>query len=192
MVTSSGGRRISWLFFKARAKRPYLSHTGRVRQSPMRVNTRKPFKSLPTQVGTRSRGSRRRLSDHDIRCSVSERRWFPARPAQHVHRRRNNGKGPLNPLNPLNPLAKYNRHSRARMAEMAKDGARHATPMRVNIRKPCKSLAIDYGFFDHKTAYQRPRTRTTTRPRTIREAGGSKQESHLVKIPYSHAVYLQF
>src|SRR5271165_1640166 len=32
--------------------------------------------------------------------------------------------------------------------------------------------AIDYGFFDHKTAYQRPRTRTTTR--TIREAEGSK------------------
>src|SRR5271165_6777846 len=79
--------------------------------------------------------------------------------------------------------AKYNRHSRARMAEMAKDGARHATPMRVNIRRPCKSLAIDYGFFDNKTAYQRPRTRTRTRTRTIREAGGSKQESHPVKIP---------
>ena len=42
----------------------------------------------------RSRASRRRLSDHDIRCSASDRRWFPARPAQHVHRRRNNGKGP--------------------------------------------------------------------------------------------------
>jgi hypothetical protein len=28
--------------------------------------------------------------------------------------------------------------------------------------------SIDYGFFDHKTAYQRPRTRTTTRTRTIR------------------------
>src|SRR5271166_6110555 len=51
--------------------------------------------------------------------------------------------------------------------------------------------SIDYGFFDHKTAYQRPRTRTTTRTRTIREAGGSKQESHPV-IPYSHAVYIQF
>jgi len=24
-----GGRRVSWLFFKARAKRPYLIHTGR-------------------------------------------------------------------------------------------------------------------------------------------------------------------
>src|SRR5271165_7029452 len=59
--------------------------------------------------------------------------------------------------------------------------ARPALHMRVNISKPCKSLAIDYGFFDHKTAYQRPRTRTTTR--TIREAGGSKQESHPVKIP---------
>jgi hypothetical protein len=41
----------------------------------------------------RSRASRRRLSDKDIRCSASDRRWFPARPAQHVHKRRNNGKG---------------------------------------------------------------------------------------------------
>ena len=44
-------------------------------------------------VGMRSRASRRRLSDHDIWCSASDRRWFPARPAQHVHRRRNHGKG---------------------------------------------------------------------------------------------------
>ena len=44
-------------------------------------------------VGTRSRAIRRRLSDHDLRCSASDRRWFPARPAQHVHRRRNSGKG---------------------------------------------------------------------------------------------------
>ena len=43
-------------------------------------------------VGTRSRASRRRLSDRDIRCSASDRRWFPARPAEHVHTRRNNGK----------------------------------------------------------------------------------------------------
>jgi hypothetical protein len=41
----------------------------------------------------RSRASRRRLSDKHIRCSASDRRWFPARPAQHVHRRRNSGKG---------------------------------------------------------------------------------------------------
>ena len=39
------------------------------------------------------RASRRRLSVNDLRCSASERRWFPARPAEHVHRRRNNGKG---------------------------------------------------------------------------------------------------
>ena len=52
--------------------------------------------------------------------------------------------------------------------------------------------SIDYGFFDHKTAYRRPRTRTTTSPRTIREAEGSKQESHPVKILYSHTVYIQF
>jgi hypothetical protein len=44
-------------------------------------------------VGMRSRASRRRLSDNDIRCSASDRRWFPARPAQYVHRRRNNAKG---------------------------------------------------------------------------------------------------
>ena len=43
-------------------------------------------------VRTRSRASRRRLSDRDIRCSASDRRWFPARPAEHVHTRRNNGK----------------------------------------------------------------------------------------------------
>src|SRR5271166_1503074 len=46
------------------------------------------------EVGTRSRASRSRLSDNDIRCSASDGRWFRARPAQHVHRRRNNGKGP--------------------------------------------------------------------------------------------------
>ena len=62
------------------------------RRLQMRVNIRKPSKSLPTaMVGTRSRGSRRRLSDNDIRCSASDRRWFPARPAQHVHRRRLEG-----------------------------------------------------------------------------------------------------
>jgi hypothetical protein len=44
-------------------------------------------------VGMRSRASRRRLSDNDLRCNASDRRWFPARPGQHVHRRRNNGKG---------------------------------------------------------------------------------------------------
>ena len=44
-------------------------------------------------VGMRSRASRRRLSDNDIRCSASDRRWFPARPAQLVHRRCNHGKG---------------------------------------------------------------------------------------------------
>ena len=39
-----------------------------------------------------------------------------ARPAQHVHRRRNNGR------------AEYHRHSRARVAETAKDASRHPTP----------------------------------------------------------------
>jgi len=29
-------------------------------------------------VGMRSRASGRRLSDNDIRCSASDRRWFPA------------------------------------------------------------------------------------------------------------------
>ena len=44
-------------------------------------------------VRTRSRAIRCRLPDNDLRCSTSDRRWFPARPAQRVHRRRNNGKG---------------------------------------------------------------------------------------------------
>ena len=52
-----------------------------------------PSGAGPRLGGTRSRASRRRLSDNDIRCSASDRGWFPARPAQHVHRRRNNGKG---------------------------------------------------------------------------------------------------
>ncbi len=50
---------------------------------------------LALLVGTCSRAIRRRLSDNDIRCGGSDRRWFPARPALHVHRRRNNGKGPI-------------------------------------------------------------------------------------------------
>ena len=53
----------------------------------------------------RSRASRRRLSDNDIRCSASDRRWFPARPAQHVHRRRHHGKGRI-------PSALANAHGR--------------------------------------------------------------------------------
>ena len=43
--------------------------------------------------GTRSRGIRGSTSDDRVGCSASDRRWFPARPAQHIHRRRNNGKG---------------------------------------------------------------------------------------------------
>src|SRR5271165_4550679 len=41
--------------------------------------------------------SNRLLADsiNDIRCSASDRRRFPARPAQHVHRRRNHGKGQI-------------------------------------------------------------------------------------------------
>ena len=57
------------------------------------------------------------------------------RAAQHVHRRRNNGK------------ARYNRHSRARMAETAKDASRHATPdapERIDHRRRCTRL-------DHRT-----------------------------------------
>ncbi len=50
-----------------------------------------PSSHFAGAVGMRSHASRRRLSDHDIRCSASDRRWFPARPAQHVHRRRHNG-----------------------------------------------------------------------------------------------------
>ena len=73
-----------------------LTRENHVRRPPMHVNISKPCKSLPAaMVGTRSRGSRRRLSDKDLRCSASDRRWFPARPARQVHRRRNSGKGQI-------------------------------------------------------------------------------------------------
>ena len=76
----------------------------------------------------RSRASRRRLSDNDIRCSASDRRWFPARPAQHVHRRRNNGKGRIQ-------SALASAHGRN-----GKDASRHATPdapERIDHRRRC-------------------------------------------------------
>ena len=68
-------------------------------------------------VGTRSRASRRRLSDHDIRCGASDRRWFPARPAQHVHRRRNHGKGRI-----PSPLASAHRRNGKRPLETSSAG----------------------------------------------------------------------
>jgi hypothetical protein len=60
--------------------------------SRLAISDRNRFAGSPARVGMRSRASRRRLSDNDIRCSASDRRWFPARPAQRVHGRRNNGK----------------------------------------------------------------------------------------------------
>ena len=47
----------------------------------------------PGAARMRSRASRRRLSDNDHPVQRLRRRWFPARPARHVHSRRNNGKG---------------------------------------------------------------------------------------------------
>src|SRR5271165_3358231 len=70
----------------------------RVDRGPARAAAGRPDFSIPAQralVGTRSRAIRRRLSDNDIRWSASDRRWVPARPAQHVHRKRNNGTGPI-------------------------------------------------------------------------------------------------
>ena len=104
----------------------------------------------------RSRASRPRLSDNDIRCSASDRRWFPARPAQHVHRRRNNGKG------------QYNRHSRARMAETAKDASRHATPAtpdapeRIDHRRRCTR-------HDHRTCCRGSRGSASLPCHTLRK-----------------------
>ena len=82
---------------------PVASHPAFRRRSFLRLRTASVLSDgdfHPTvgahsqaHVGMRSRASRRRLSDNDIRCSASDRRWFPARPAQHVHRGRNNGKG---------------------------------------------------------------------------------------------------
>ena len=94
---NNGRARIQSALASARAaetaKRRVETCNAHPRQHKEAVQT---CKSLPTaMVGTRSRGSRRRLSDNDIQCSGSDRRWFPARPAHHVHRRRNNGKGPI-------------------------------------------------------------------------------------------------
>jgi hypothetical protein len=65
------------------------------RQSLRRTVQEPDFSILAQRalVGKRSRANRRRLSDSDVRWSASDRRWFPARPAQHVQRKRNNGKG---------------------------------------------------------------------------------------------------
>ena len=78
--------------------------------------------------GTRSRASRRRLSDNDIRWSNSDRRWFPARPARHVHRRRNNGKG------------RYAGHSRAGMAETAKGGIETCNAVKRRTRRSTSTM----------------------------------------------------
>src|SRR6202011_5620271 len=61
----------------------------------------------------------------------------------------------------------------------------HVVPRRQRLGP---SLTVRLRLFDHKTAYPRPRTRTTTRTRTIREAGGSKLESHPVK----SSIHIQF
>ena len=98
---------------------------------------------------TRSRASRRKLSDNSIRCSAFDRGWFPAHPAQHVHRRRNNRQG------------RIPSHSRARVAETAKDASRHATPdapERIDHRRRCTRN-------DHRTVLVRiARERVPTAP----------------------------
>jgi hypothetical protein len=79
-------------------------------------------------VGMRSRASRRRLSDNDLRCNASDRRWFPARPGQHVHRRRNHGKGRI-------PSALASAHGRngKRRVETSSAGP----PERIDHRRRC-------------------------------------------------------
>ena len=84
---------------RSRRRTPDVQNARRSSQKAqsLRRTVQEPDFSILAQaapVGTRSRASRHRLSDNDIRWSASDRRWFPARPAQHVHRRRNNnGRG---------------------------------------------------------------------------------------------------
>ena len=65
----------------------------------------------------RSRANRCRFSDHDIGCSASDRRWFPARPAQHVHR------------GAIMERAEYHRQSRAAWQKRQKT--------RRDMQRPC-------------------------------------------------------
>ena len=93
-----------------------------------KVRARHPILS-PAPIGMRSRASRRRLSDNDIGCSASDRRWFPARPAQHVHRRRNNGRGRI-------PSALASAHGRNGKKPLSRHTAPDA-PERIDHRRRC-------------------------------------------------------
>jgi hypothetical protein len=101
----------------------------------------------------RSRASRRRLSDNDIRCRASDRRWFPAL------RRSTFTEGAIM------ERAEYHRHSRARMAETAKDPSRRATPdapERIDDRRRCTRL-------DHRTCCRGSRGSASLPCHTLRK-----------------------
>ena len=115
------------------------------------------FRSCLTAIPaarTRSSARRRRLSDNYIRCSASDRRWFPARPAQHVHRRRNYGKGRIQ-----SALAS------ARVAETLKDASRRATPdapEHIDRRRRCTR-------HDHRTCCRGSRGSASLPCHTLRK-----------------------
>jgi hypothetical protein len=88
MVMSSGGRQISWLFFKARAKRPYLSHTGRA--SPAAAGRKNsqlaPARKVALKMGWRpSRGRRIGYVSIPI-CALSASPARTALPTAHFER----------------------------------------------------------------------------------------------------------
>ena len=103
-------------------------------------------------VGTHSRRSRRRLSDNDVRCHASDRRWFRARPAQHVHRRRNNGKGQIQ-----SALASAHGRNGERRGE-TRNATQRRTPERIDPRRRCTRL-------DHRTCCRGSRGSASLCPR---------------------------
>jgi hypothetical protein len=61
MVMSPGGRRVSWLFFEERAKRPYLSYTGRASPAAAGRKNSQPVaaRRVALKMGRRLSGGRR-------------------------------------------------------------------------------------------------------------------------------------
>jgi len=110
----------------------------------------------------RSRANRRRLSDNDIRCSASDRRWFPARPAQHVHRRRNNGRGRI--------------QSALASARGRKGKRRVETCSACNAMVGTRSRAIRRGT---SIDANKPKFRSLTRPRPRRRPSPSMRRRFL-------------
>jgi hypothetical protein len=147
--------------------------------------------AVGTRSWTRSRARRRRLSDNDIRCSASDRRWFPARPAQHFHRRRNNGKGRI-------PSALASAHGRngKRRVETWSSGragahrpseALHPTRSSDVLPRIARERVPTVAHVANQTPGTAPvkktsRTRTSSRTRTIRGKGSGPLNANFVGI----------